>query len=52
MTIGAVAREVGYGSSFALSSAFKRVHGVSPKEHREAHAHRTSVGPSAAIPAH
>ncbi|AHH99909.1 hypothetical protein KALB_6550 [Kutzneria albida DSM 43870] len=35
-TIGAVARQVGYGSSFALSTAFKRVHGMSPQEHRRA----------------
>ncbi len=33
-TVGAVARRVGYGSPFALSAAFKRVHGVSPQEHR------------------
>jgi AraC-like DNA-binding protein len=33
-TIGAVARQVGYGSPFALSSAFKRVRGVSPRQHR------------------
>ena len=33
-TVGAVAREVGYGSPFALSTAFKRVRGVSPKEYR------------------
>jgi len=33
-TIGAVARRVGYGSSFALSAAFKRVRGVSPQQHR------------------
>ena len=33
-TVGAVAREVGYGSPFALSTAFKRVHGVSPHQHR------------------
>jgi AraC-like DNA-binding protein len=33
-TIGSVARRVGYGSAFALSTAFKRVHGVSPQEHR------------------
>ncbi|MGH3920381.1 MAG: cupin domain-containing protein [Pseudonocardiaceae bacterium] len=33
-TIGAVARQVGYGSSFALSTAFKRVHGISPQQHR------------------
>jgi AraC-like DNA-binding protein len=33
-TIGSVARQVGYGSPFALSTAFKRVRGVSPREHR------------------
>ncbi|MGC5306218.1 AraC family transcriptional regulator [Micromonospora zamorensis] len=33
-TVGAVARHVGYGSSFALSTAFKRIRGVSPREHR------------------
>jgi AraC-like DNA-binding protein len=33
-TIGSVAHEVGYGSPFALSTAFKRVRGISPKEHR------------------
>jgi AraC-like DNA-binding protein len=36
MTIGAVAREVGYGSPFALSTAFKRAYGVSPQQHRTA----------------
>ncbi|MEV0594549.1 AraC family transcriptional regulator [Nonomuraea cavernae] len=33
-TIGSVARKVGYGSPFALSAAFKRVRGISPREHR------------------
>ena len=33
-TIGAVARQVGYGSPYALSTAFKRAYGVSPKQHR------------------
>ena len=33
-TIGAVASQVGYGSPFALSTAFKRVRGISPHEHR------------------
>ena len=37
-TIGAVANQVGYGSPYALSAAFKRVRGVSPKEHRLARA--------------
>lgn len=35
-TVGAVARRVGYGTPFALSTAFKRMHGVSPQEHRAA----------------
>ena len=35
-TIGSVADAVGYGSPFALSTAFKRVRGVSPREHRAA----------------
>ncbi|MFE0176595.1 AraC family transcriptional regulator [Streptomyces sp. NPDC059002] len=34
LTIGSIARRVGYGSAFALSSAFKRVYGISPQEHR------------------
>lgn len=33
-TLDALARQVGYGSAFALSTAFKRVYGVSPQEHR------------------
>jgi AraC-like DNA-binding protein len=33
-TVGAVASEVGYGSPYALSTAFKRAYGVSPKQHR------------------
>jgi AraC-like DNA-binding protein len=39
-TIGAVASQVGYGSPFALSTAFKRVRGISPQQHR-AHALRS-----------
>jgi len=35
-TIGSVAGEVGYASPYALSAAFKRVRGMSPKEHRQA----------------
>ncbi len=31
-----VARQVGYGSGFSLSAAFKRVRGVSPQQHRKA----------------
>ena len=33
-TVGSVAEKVGYSSPFALSTAFKRVRGVSPQEHR------------------
>ena len=33
-TIGSVAQKVGYSSPFALSTAFKRVRGVSPQEYR------------------
>ena len=33
-TIAAVANQVGYGSPYALSIAFKRAYGVSPKAHR------------------
>jgi AraC-like DNA-binding protein len=35
-TVGSVAHEVGYGSPFALSTAFKRIRGVSPQQHRAA----------------
>ncbi len=30
-TVASVARQVGYGNAFSLSTAFKRVHGVSPR---------------------
>lgn len=33
-TIGAVAHQVGYGNAFALSTAFKRIRGVSPRHYR------------------
>jgi AraC-like DNA-binding protein len=33
-TLEAVARQVGYSNAFALSTAFKRVRGISPREHR------------------
>lgn len=36
ITIGAVANQVGYGSPFALSTAFKRHQGMSPAEYRRA----------------
>lgn len=41
-TLDAVARQVGYGSGFALSTAFKRLRGISPREHRSRSA---SCGP-------
>jgi len=33
-TVGSVAHQVGYGSPFALSTAFKRLRGVSPQQYR------------------
>jgi AraC-like DNA-binding protein len=33
-TVGSVAHQVGYSSPFALSTAFKRIRGVSPQQHR------------------
>lgn len=41
-TIGSVADQVGYGSPFALSAAFKRVRGVSPQAYRAATAAPTA----------
>lgn len=35
-TVASVAAQVGYGSPYALSTAFKRERGVSPSEHRNA----------------
>lgn len=35
-TLEAVARQVGYSTPFALSTAFKRVRGISPADHRRA----------------
>lgn len=35
-TIESIARQVGYGSPFSLSAAFKRHYGVSPQAHRRA----------------
>lgn len=33
-TVATIARQVGYGTPFALSAAFKRVHGASPQQYR------------------
>ena len=53
-TVASVARTVGYSSPYALSAAFKRVRGVSPRQHRTAqrprvaapspHVHATPLG--------
>ena len=43
-TVGGVAREVGYGSPFALSTAFKRVRGITPREHRATVAAAVATG--------
>ncbi len=34
-TISSVARQVGYGTPFSLSAAFKRAYGVSPQQYRQ-----------------
>ncbi|MEV0684180.1 AraC family transcriptional regulator [Nocardia sp. NPDC050378] len=34
-TVESIARQVGYGSAFALSTAFKRHFGMSPRDHRQ-----------------
>lgn len=44
--VGSVARRVGYATPFALSTAFKRVRGVSPREHRMAAAASGAVSPA------
>jgi AraC-like DNA-binding protein len=33
-TVASVARQVGYGTPFAFSTAFKREHQVSPQQYR------------------
>ncbi|WP_436530703.1 AraC family transcriptional regulator [Actinoplanes sp. HUAS TT8] len=52
-TIEAVARQVGYGSAFALSAAFKRERGVSPQQFRrqnpEKHFTAYDPGPSPVV---
>ncbi len=47
-TISAVAEQVGYGSPFALSAAFKRVLGVSPQQHRARARTQAAGAPSSA----
>jgi AraC-like DNA-binding protein len=48
-TIAAVARQVGYSTPFALSSAFKRAYGVSPNAHRATAAHPDATVESTAL---
>jgi AraC-like DNA-binding protein len=36
-TLAAIAARVGYANAFALSAAFKRVHGESPRDYRDSH---------------
>jgi AraC-like DNA-binding protein len=35
-TVGSVAHQVGYGTPYALSTAFKRIRGISPQQYRSA----------------
>jgi|SRR6478735_387550 len=46
-TLGSVARQVGYASPFALSAAFKRERGISPRDHRRGGGQRASARPTA-----
>jgi AraC-like DNA-binding protein len=46
-TIATIAREVGYGTPFALSSAFKRAYGVSPNAYRRDAAYAVGAAASA-----
>lgn len=48
-TIAAVARQVGYSTPFALSSAFKRAYGVSPNTHRTSAAHTAGDADSSVL---
>jgi len=47
-TVGSVARQVGYANAFALTVAFKRVRGITPRQHRTGH-HRVETTPPAAV---
>jgi AraC-like DNA-binding protein len=42
-TLASVARQVGYATPFALSAAFKRERGVSPRDHRRAGGRRAGA---------
>jgi len=41
-TVGGVARQVGYGSPFTFSTAFKRTYGASPRDYRDEATARTA----------
>jgi AraC-like DNA-binding protein len=43
-TIASVARQVGYATPFALSAAFKRERGISPRDHRRGGTEIVAVG--------
>ena len=42
-TVTAVAQQVGYGSPFTFSTAFKRAHGTSPRAYRNAATERDTA---------
>jgi transcriptional regulator GlxA family with amidase domain len=37
ITVESIARQVGYANAFALTVAFKRVRGATPRQHRNDH---------------
>jgi AraC-like DNA-binding protein len=43
-TVSTVADQVGYATPYAFSAAFKRVGGMSPQAHRDAHKQAESIG--------
>jgi AraC-like DNA-binding protein len=43
-TVSTVADQVGYATPYAFSAAFKRVRGMSPQAHRDAHKQAESIG--------
>jgi AraC-like DNA-binding protein len=45
-TVTTVAEQVGYATPYAFSAAFKRVRGISPQAHRDAHKQIGAVGRS------
>jgi AraC-like DNA-binding protein len=45
-TVASVARQVGYANAFALTVAFKRVLGVTPRQHRNNHRRTETTSPA------